>query len=119
MAMLLIIIFSGIAIKSYLNKTAHTLDANIDKINIFVIKGDWNSAHEYTNILNKDWAASQDIWALFINHHEIDSISSSLTKAIQYINYNDDENSAAYLAELKEYISHIPDMEKLSLRNIF
>lgn len=115
---LLIIVFSGVSIKSYLNKTTSRFNSQITEIKQSIEKNDWNHAQKDINLLSKDWDSSQDKWALFINHHEIDNITISLLKAAQFIDQNDRSNSAAYLAELKEYIDHIPDMEKISLKNI-
>lgn len=116
---ILIIITSGMFIKLYLKNKTLQLNREIITINQLIEKGDWNYAHKITKILNDEWNSTEGKWALFINHHEIDSISSSLIKATQYVKYNDKENSSVYLSELKEYIDHIPDMEKLSLKNIF
>lgn len=92
---------------------------DISNLSELIDKDNWKRANEKINILNNDWARYAGKWAIFINHHEIDNISSSLQKAVQYIKYNNKEDSAAYLSELSEYIDHIPDMENLSLKNIF
>lgn len=118
LGVLLVIIASGIGIKNYLQIDTAKLNSKIDTINKAIEKNDWKNAHTNIKELKKDWESSQKIWALFINHREIDNISSSLCKTEEYILNNSLSDSSAYLAELKEFIDHIPDMEKLSLKNI-
>ena len=113
------IITSGLSIKNYLLADSKKLNLKIDMIQTAVNKHQWKSAYNLSNKLNLDWKKSEPKWAIFINHHEIDNITISLKKAIEYINCKDLIDSTVHLAELKEYIDHIPEMETLSFKNIF
>lgn len=112
------ILLLGFFIKSFLQTSTSELNKKIYIINSAIITGDWTAAHKASNSLVLGWHKTEPIWALFINHHEIDNITSSLLKAAEYINFNDNENASVYLSELQEFLKHIPDMEKLSLKNI-
>lgn len=94
------------------------LNKNIYNIRNSISNNNWKSAHISAEYLLNTWHKTERTWALFVNHHEIDNITSSLLKAVEYINFNDRENATVYLVELEEYLNHIPDMEKLSLKNI-
>lgn len=113
------IIISGLSIKNYLLADSKKLNNKIDNIQIAIDKHQWSSAYSLSYKLNQNWEKSEPIWAIFINHHEIDNITISLKKAIKYIKCKDQIDSTVHLSELKEYIDHIPAMETLSFKNIF
>lgn len=113
-----IIISTGAYTKALLQKNTNKFNSDIKMVQLSISIKDWKTANKYIDSLNKNWQVTENTWALFINHHEIDNISSSLCKATQYIHNKCIADSFAYLEELKEFISHIPDMEKLSLKNI-
>lgn len=116
---LCIIIISGISIKSFLKKTTLKFNNDIDITQSYISSGDWKNANRVINNLNSDWKIAEDKWALFINHREIDNIYISLDNAMEYIKYKSTDHASAYLTQLKHLFAHIPDMEKLSLKNIF
>jgi hypothetical protein len=115
---LIIIILSGILIRLYLQTSTETFNKEIATVQIGIKAMDWKKADYYINKINNDWKISQNTWALFINHHEIDNISISLRNATTYIKYKNTDDSSAYLSVLLHYFDHIPDMEKMSLKNI-
>jgi hypothetical protein len=113
------IIISGLSIKNYLLTDSKNFNHKIDIIQTAIDKRQWKSAYNLSCKLNQDWEKSESIWALFINHHEIDNITIPLKETIQYINHKDQIESSVHLSELKEYIDHIPEMETLSFKNVF
>lgn len=116
---LLAIIASGILIKSYLDVTTEKFITELDTLEKYINDDKWDKAHEMVIDLNSKWEKTENIWTLFTNHHEIDSISISLKTLAEYIVGQDKTESKASLVSLKHFISHIPKMEKLSLKNIF
>lgn len=116
---LVLIIVSGILIKTYLDTTTAKFISELDKLEISINSGQWDKAHKLATDLNKKWEKTDSIWSLFTNHHEIDSISISLKTLEEYIVDQDKTDSKASLASLKHYISHIPQLEEISLKNIF
>ena len=113
-----IIITSGVLIKSFLKKTTLKFNNDINKTQSYITSGDWKNANRVINNLNTSWKTTEDKWALFINHREIDNIYVSLDNAMEYIKYKRADHASAYLTQLKHFFDHIPDMEKLSLKNI-
>ena len=116
---LCIIISTGVSIKSYLEKTTLKFNKDIDLTEAYIKIGDWENADRVINNLNNAWKITENKWSLFINHREIDTIYMSLDNAIEYIKYKREDHACAYLKQLKHFFEHIPDMEKLSLKNIF
>lgn len=116
---LFLIIVSGILIKSYLDVTTAKFITELDTLERYINTDQWDKAREMVIDLNGKWEKTENIWTLFTNHHEIDNISISLKTLGEYIVGQDKTESKASLVSLKHFISHIPKMEKLSLKNIF
>jgi hypothetical protein len=114
-----IVIASGFMIKKYLDVSTDRLLKQITYIETFVSKGEWSKASDAVLKLNTDWEKAENIWTIFINHHEIDNISITLKNTVEYIRLKDTTDSIAYLSSLKHYISHIPEMERIAIKNIF
>lgn len=116
---LAVIISSSIIIMLYLHKTSEAFVNEIDNLQLYIDSSQWKAAQEQVEKLNKKWEKTEDIWSLFTNHHEIDNITISLKTLNEYIISQNFSESKSSLASLKHYISHIPKMENVSLKNIF
>lgn len=115
----LIVIFSGFMIKRYLDTSTDKLINQIIELEASINKNEWEKANDIVIKLNDDWEKTENIWTIFTNHHEIDSISITLKNTLEYIKLKDKTDSLASLSSLKHYISHIPEMEKVVIKNIF
>ena len=115
----LFVIFSGFMIKKYLDISTGKLLEQITYIETCVNNGEWVKANDAALMLNTDWEKTEGIWAIFTNHHEIDNISITLKNTVEYIKLKDTTDAIAYLSSLKHYIGHIPEMERIAIKNIF
>jgi hypothetical protein len=106
-------------IKVYLNKTSQKLLEDISRVESYINNNDWDTAYNDAAKLNTDWERTESIWTIFTNHHEIDSISVALKISLEFIREKDKAESLANISTLKHYISHIPEMERVVLKNIF
>lgn len=118
-SVLVLIIISGIIIRAYLQKSTDKLTLEIKNIENSVNSNNWDDAHKAILELDRDWEKTESKWTLFTNHHEIDNITVTLKNSSEYIRVKDKAQTLSSLSSLKHYLSHIPDMEKLSLKNIF
>lgn len=116
--LLVIVIASGIIVQYYLRYSAHTLDLNIQSTYNAVENKDWDNAVKQLNIFERKWNKTKYVWAIFLDHFEIDNIENSYTKSMEYITNKDRSLSAAELKALKQYVLHIPKKESFSLENI-
>jgi DUF1680 family protein len=114
-----LVILSGFMIKAYLNKTTQVLLKDIDKVEANITNNEWEKAYINVVELNKTWEKTENIWTIFTNHHEIDSISVTMKTSLEYIREREKSDSLANLSSLKHFISHIPDMERIVIKNIF
>lgn len=116
---ILIVVISGFMIKKYLDNSTRKLLDQIALMEEWINKGEWEVANDAAVELNKSWEETENIWTIFTNHHEIDNISFALKNTIEYMKLKEKADSLAYLASLKHYISHIPEMERIAIKNIF
>lgn len=116
---IIIVIISGFLIKKYLYISSNQLLSQITKIEDSINTNQWTRASETSQVLNTNWHRTENIWTIFTNHHEIDNITITLENSIEYIKMGDKADSLANLASLKHYIKHIPEMERIIIKNIF
>lgn len=109
----------GIFVNNILNKTAYSLLNTIYAIQLNIEYDNWNVTYNELDKLNKDWSRVEKYWSMLINHQEIDEISANLRIATEYIKCKDKINSLSSLAVLERYIEHIPELDRVSLENIF
>lgn len=118
-SVLIVIIIVEVIIYFYLHNTSNLILKNINNTENYIKAGQWSKAKISIEDASKDWNKIEEIWALITNHHEIDNITVSLKTSKEFIDSNEKADALASLESLKHYISHIPKMEKISLKNIF
>jgi peptidoglycan hydrolase CwlO-like protein len=116
---LLVIIFSGILSLNLYSKTSRQLSKMVDSTYDFVNSGNWDGATKEVENIEKAWDKIEGVWAVLIDHFEIDNIEMSLKKSKRYIETKDLPLSLAELENLKFMVEHIYEKEKFSLENIF
>ena len=114
----LLLLFSY-STNKYLEITSKKLLLKVYSIENYIEKGDISSAEKIAIDLDKEWDIIEKKWTLLTNHHEIDNITSSVKTTLEFIKFQDIPSSMANLGSLKHYIQHIPNLEKLNLKNIF
>lgn len=115
---LLIVIFSGILSQYYLIRSAKKLDSNIETAYISAGEKQWDNAKKQLDSFEADWQKTKYIWAILLDHFEIDNIDNSFTKSKEYIESEDYSSAVAELKSLRQYVMHIPQKESFSLENI-
>ena len=114
----LLLLFSY-STNKYLEITSKKLLLKVYSIEDYIKKGDISSAEKIAIDLDREWDIIEKKWTLLTNHHEIDNITSSVKTTLEFIKFQDIPSSMANLGSLKHYIQHIPNLEKLNLKNIF
>lgn len=113
--MLAAIIFSI----AYLNKITKNIQTINDNLETYITNEDWDNAYkaslEYTSV----WEKHTKIIKAFVNHQEIDNVEIELWKLPQYVKEHSKDEALASVHVLKFLISHISNMEKINLQNIF
>lgn len=116
---IIIVILTGFFIKLYLDSSTEKFINQITELENSINSDDWERSNNIISKLNADWEKSENIWTIFTNHHEIDSISITIKNAMVYIKQREKRDSLASIASLRHYITHIPEMERVVIKNIF
>lgn len=115
---ILIIFACGYLIRFYLQKTSSELILRLETVEQYADQNNWDAAYSEMKSVDSLWERREKVWGMFINHHETDNISISLKSSLVYINKEDSVESLSSLSALRYYISHIPVIERISLKNI-
>jgi len=84
-----------------------------------VARSNWDGAKEAIGETKLDWDKHKNWWAVFIDHQEIDNIDTALARAEKYIECQERTLATGELAVLKLLLMHIPEKERLKLKNVF
>lgn len=104
---------------SYLNKVSSNLQKLNDEIEQCITDNKWDKAYNISMDYTERWEKSTKVIKLFVNHQEIDNIEMELSKLPQYLKENTKDESLASVHVLKFLVSHISNMEKVNIQNIF
>jgi hypothetical protein len=115
---IILILASGMIIKIYLKNTTNQFLNLIQNTENSLNTGDWSAAYRSINEIDDKWTITENTWAMFTNHHEIDNITVKIKDTKEFIRGQDPVQSKASLLSLRHYLSHIPEMENLSLKNV-
>lgn len=102
-----------------LEKGASSLTETAEKLQISIENENWPEAETIYNEIQNTWNKLSSFWPMLIHHQEMDRIEESMQKLKSYLHYQEPSDSMAELFSLLKYIRHIPDKEKLNLKNIF
>lgn len=104
---------------SYLNKASSNLQKLNDEIEQCIADNQWDKAYNISMDYTERWEKYTKVVKLFVNHQEIDNIEIELSKLPQYIKQNTKDESLASVHVLKFLVSHISNLEKINIQNIF
>jgi len=103
----------------YLEKTAYQLIENLQAVDKAVQEESWEKAKEALKIFEKKWDKKQLVWDLLIVHSEIENMQISVSHIKSYLSTKSLPEVRAEISALIKYLEHIPDIERLTLENIF
>lgn len=113
------IIASGLFALFILSSSSKKLDESVLKIEDNTRAGEWKKAEEELKSFKENWGDTRRKWAMLLDHIEIDNIDSTTSRMSEYIKARDTSSALAEIAELRQFIKHIPEKEAFSLKNIF
>lgn len=115
----IILLILGVFVIGSLSQSSEAITQNFSKISDAINKEDWPKAQEEFALTKERWNTHKKWWAMMIDHHEIENIETSLTRADEYLLHQNQALSAGEIAALKQFLEHIPETEKISWKNIF
>lgn len=102
-----------------LDSTTDDLVAGFDGLETAIAGDNWEDAGAGIERVEILWHKHKGWWAMVIDHQEIDNIDMALARIKQYIKVRDRAMASGELAVLKQMLEHIPEKEKVNLKNIF
>ncbi len=115
---LLLAVSVGVITMDRLDATTNEIVAGFDELERAVDYGKWEEAGGGIGNVEKLWKKHNSWWAIVIDHQEIDNINMALARTKQYIKMQDRAMASGELAVLKQMLEHIPEKEKVNLKNI-
>lgn len=122
-AFIVILTIGLVAFCAYANmalaKAADSILTDVEEIGRQMEDGQWTEALTLCGGLDQRWQKEQRVWAMLVDHQELDKVSESiLTLRIRLLS-RDITESSVELEAIRHYIGHIPEKEKLSWANLF
>lgn len=116
---LFVFLILGFSIQSYLYDSADFLNQKLAKVEPDLENNNWEPALMKLKSLENAWAKTKPIWAVLINHKEMDLIEETLNKTIKAVFCKSYTDALINLSVLRDFIRHIPEKERFSMVNIF
>ncbi len=116
---LFFIIVAGSIYSLYtVESNSETLVSYIERLEDYIKNEDWDNADNELIRVNKAWEKIKTNWPIMIRHKEIDSVTICLERVKILVKMRQKILILAELAELKEHIRSIPEMEAFTIKNI-
>lgn len=112
------IIFASLYAQSYLSKTALLYEKEVTQIEKGIRAGSWENVGSILDKTSDKWEKDKKLWAVLIDHAEIDNIDETFSRMKEYIYARESSSALAEASALELYYRHIPAKEALSLENI-
>lgn len=116
--LIILIISVGIYTQNYLTSSSEHLVSSLYTLDKNIRAKQWAQAKAEQIKLENDWERVKPKWAIVINHHEIDNIDVALAQFKSYIETTEDGDALSKVSELILLFNHIPDKEKVAVKNV-
>jgi hypothetical protein len=116
--LILIIAITGIYSSRTLRKHSQVMTDYLLQLDSHTRQEDWESAEKLLPIIDTQWKKTSKVWAILMDHQEIDNVNLSLYKMIEYIRLADRNMALAQISTLYHSISHVPDKAAFSIENV-
>lgn len=103
----------------FLDTISHQLDTIDLQIKNNIEDNDWDKAIELADDLEKQWDKYEDRTSIFVNHNDVDIITTEVAKLKEYLRGKDINESFASLSTIQCQFKKLHKLEKISLENIF
>ncbi|GAE90014.1 DUF4363 family protein [Acetivibrio straminisolvens] len=113
-----IIVGTSLYASSVFSRDAQMLEDWINAIEESIEKEDWTTAENNLTAVREEWDKVEKLWAVLLDHVEIDNIDTSLVRASEYVKSRNISMAMSEIAVLRNFIKHIPENQFFSLKNI-
>ncbi|NLT95425.1 MAG: DUF4363 family protein [Clostridia bacterium] len=102
----------------FLEKTAFEMTNILKEVKESVQEGDWQSAQLKLKNFTQEWEKKHFWWELLVNHNEVDMVSNGLAYLQSYLETRNLAEALAEINALFNHLEHIPEGERLTIRNL-
>jgi hypothetical protein len=102
-----------------LDRDTQQLLASTEQMAVQLDNVNWPACQASYDQLADDWQQVQNTWALLTDHQELDLVSENLIKLRQAILNQEPQETRLELDLLNHFLQHIPEKERLNLKNFF
>lgn len=113
-AVLSLSIFTSIS----LDNSSKLLSKDLSAISAEISLDNWAQASDKMKKFEQDWNKVNYWWPMVMDHLEIDHIEFNLARTQEYISAQNSDLALGELSLLKKIIDHIPENDRLNLKNI-
>lgn len=117
--LLAIITGMGLISQNILSISATGLEKELSQVESSTVSNDWKTARTSLDKVSNKWTGLKGIWAVLIDHIEIDNIDIALSRLDKYILCKDTSSALAEASAMMKYIRHIPRKEAFKIENVF
>lgn len=118
LAILLAVVAGDLWVSSSIEKSSNDFSKQIHEITSLISQDNWQGANSQLVKMEKDWSQNREWWHMVMEHREIENIEFSLAKTKEFVRERDKVLAMGYLAELRLIFLHLPEGDRLSLKNI-
>lgn len=111
-------LFSILFSVKYLNQVYSNINSLNLQLENHIVTEDWENSYKLIQSIDINWSDYSRKLFMFVNHQEIDSISSELKKLSQYILCENKDESLASLHSINFFLKNIVHLEEISIENI-
>jgi hypothetical protein len=104
---------------NYLNSVSSKLQKLNNDMEKYITDDNWDKAYKTSMTFVDEWEIHSKVIKAFVNHQEIDNVELELWKLPQYVKQGTKDEALASLHVLKFLLSHISNLEKVNIQNIF
>jgi len=118
-AVLLVVLAFGIYTVNSLESDTQQMMTGFGSLEKDIAAGNWSTASKGMDQVQEKWSTHKGWWAIVIDHQEIDNIDMSIARMTKYIELKDRPMASGEASVLKQLLEHIPEKEKINLKNVF
>lgn len=115
---LIVIISGSLFTMYYISSQSDALQEQLVLLERHINSENWDKADLVYNDFKQNWAKSDHIWSMLIDHYEIDYINTNLGELKAYIKTQEKADALAKISSLQWLVKHIPEKEFPVLKNI-
>lgn len=114
---ILFIVFLDIIFEQHFSEQKHKFEELVSEIQELILNNE--DANEDAEKLYNDWQKFEGKAAYYVEHNELEKVSSKVGLIKKTIEIDETELTVEYLEEINFLLDHIYDKDKLRLKNIF